>query len=109
MAFVGLSDFMGANPFRGSLEGVGPENPDFFGPRNGNERSECHLGPKKSRSCKQQLTGTLMVITALMYGRVKILNTDGLQTAVHVGHGRVTECINKSYKVCTVYNVQCKC
>jgi hypothetical protein len=31
------------------LEGVGPENRDFFGPCNGNERSECQLGPHKSR------------------------------------------------------------
>ncbi len=23
---------MGANPFRGALEGVGPKNRDFFGP-----------------------------------------------------------------------------
>ncbi len=23
---------MGANPFQGTLEGVGPENQDFFGP-----------------------------------------------------------------------------
>jgi hypothetical protein len=37
---------MRANPFRGPLEGVGPEIQDFFGPRNGNDRSECHLGPK---------------------------------------------------------------
>ncbi len=37
---------MQKNPLRGPLEGVGPENRDFFGPWNGNERSECHLGPK---------------------------------------------------------------
>jgi hypothetical protein len=44
---------MRANPFRGPLEGVGPENIDFFGPRNGNERSEYHLGLKMLRfSCK---------------------------------------------------------
>ncbi len=24
--------FMGANPYRGPLEGMGPENRDFFGP-----------------------------------------------------------------------------
>jgi hypothetical protein len=33
---------MRENPFRGPLEGVGPENQDFF-----NEHSECQLGPKK--------------------------------------------------------------
>jgi hypothetical protein len=33
-----------ATSLRGALEGVGPENRDFFGPK-----SECHLGPKKSR------------------------------------------------------------
>jgi hypothetical protein len=41
--------FMRENQFREPLAGVGPENRDFFGPSNGNERSECHLGPKKSR------------------------------------------------------------
>ncbi len=42
---------MGANPLLGPLEGVGPENRDFFGPWNGHahERRECHLGPKKPR------------------------------------------------------------
>ncbi len=40
---------MGENPFWGPLEGVGPENQNSFGPWNGNERGECHLGPKKSR------------------------------------------------------------
>jgi hypothetical protein len=30
---------MQANPFQGPLEGVGPENRDFFGPLNGYERS----------------------------------------------------------------------
>ncbi len=40
---------MGKNPFWGPLEGMGPENRDFFGPWNGNERGECHLVPKKSR------------------------------------------------------------
>jgi hypothetical protein len=39
---------MRANTFRGPLEGVDPENRDFFGPGNGSERSECHLGPTKS-------------------------------------------------------------
>jgi hypothetical protein len=33
----------------GALEGVGPENQDFFGPWKWHEQSECHLGPKKSR------------------------------------------------------------
>ena len=42
---------MWAHLFRGPLEGVGPENRDFFGPWNGHERSDCHLGPKKSRFC----------------------------------------------------------
>ncbi len=32
-----------ANPFRGPLEGLGTENRDFFGPCNGNERSECRF------------------------------------------------------------------
>ncbi len=39
-----------ATSLRGALEGMGSENRDFFGPWNGNERSECHLGPKKSTS-----------------------------------------------------------
>ncbi len=38
--------FMWANPLQGPLEVVGPENRDFLGPWNGNEWSECHLGPK---------------------------------------------------------------
>jgi hypothetical protein len=37
-----------ANPFRGPLEGVGPE--PFLGPENGNEHSECHLGISKEES-----------------------------------------------------------
>ncbi len=37
---------MRENPFREPLEGVGPENRDFFGLWNGNEQCECHLGPK---------------------------------------------------------------
>ncbi len=37
--------WMRGNPF----EGVGPESRDFFGPLNGSENSECHLGPKKLR------------------------------------------------------------
>ena len=40
---------MRANPFWGPVEREGPENQDFFGPWNGNKRSECHLGPKKSK------------------------------------------------------------
>jgi hypothetical protein len=40
---------MREKPFRGPLEGKGPENRDFFGPWNDNERSECHLYTKKSR------------------------------------------------------------
>ncbi len=39
---------MRANPWQGSLEEVTPENRDFFGPWNGNERSECHLAQKVS-------------------------------------------------------------
>jgi hypothetical protein len=38
---------MRANPLQEPLEGLGPENRDFFGL--GSERSESHLGPKKSR------------------------------------------------------------
>ncbi len=38
-----VMNFRGANPFRGSFEGVGPKNRNFFGPWNGNERNECHL------------------------------------------------------------------
>ncbi len=41
---------MRENPFRGPLEGVGPENRDCFGPWNGNEQSECHLGPEMAMS-----------------------------------------------------------
>ncbi len=37
---------MQANPFLGQLEAVGNEKQDFFGPWNGNEQSECYLGPK---------------------------------------------------------------
>ncbi len=37
------------NPFQGPLEWMSPENQDFFGPWNGNEQSEGHLGPKMSR------------------------------------------------------------
>ncbi len=44
-----LMIFMGENPLREPLEGVGPENREFFGPLFGNERSECDLDPKKSR------------------------------------------------------------
>jgi hypothetical protein len=32
--------WMGANPLLVQIEGVGPENRDFFGPLNGNERSK---------------------------------------------------------------------
>ena len=35
------------------LEGAGPENRDFFGAWNGNERSELPLGPKKSRDLQR--------------------------------------------------------
>ncbi len=34
------------NPLQWPLEGVGPEDLDFFGSQNGNEQSDCHLGPK---------------------------------------------------------------
>jgi len=30
---LGLNDFDGGNPFRGPLEGLGPKNLDFFGPK----------------------------------------------------------------------------
>ncbi len=43
-----ITFWMQENPFRGPLEGVGPESQDFFGPWKDNERSECHLCPKKS-------------------------------------------------------------
>ncbi len=43
---------MRANPLQGPLKGRVPENRDFFGPWNGNEESECHLGPKKPRYIK---------------------------------------------------------
>ncbi len=45
-----------ATSIQGALEEVGPENRDFFGPWKGNERSECHLGPKKLR-----FSGTFIV------------------------------------------------
>jgi hypothetical protein len=46
---VGRNILRRANPLQRTLEGVSPENRDFFGrPGNGNERSECHVGPKKS-------------------------------------------------------------
>ncbi len=38
-----------ATSLRVALEGVGPENWDFFDPLKWPEQSECHLGPKKSR------------------------------------------------------------
>jgi hypothetical protein len=38
----------GATSLQGALEGVGPENRDFFWALKWHERSECHLGPKKS-------------------------------------------------------------
>jgi hypothetical protein len=40
---------MRANPLQWPSERVDPENQHFIGPWNGNERSKCHLGPKKSR------------------------------------------------------------
>ncbi len=43
MAF-GLNDLIRANPLLGALDAVGPEIETFLG--SGNERSECHLGPK---------------------------------------------------------------
>ncbi len=42
-----LMILMGANLLLGLLEGLDPENRDFFGSRNGNKRSECNLGPKQ--------------------------------------------------------------
>jgi hypothetical protein len=41
--------WMLGNPYRGPFEGVGPESQESLGPLNGSERSECQLGPKKSR------------------------------------------------------------
>ncbi len=51
VVYMGRDDMisMPANPYRGPCEGVGSGNRDFFGPLNGYERSECHLGPKKLR------------------------------------------------------------
>ncbi len=40
---MGFMILMWENPLLGPLEGVGPENLDFFG----NEGRECHFGPKK--------------------------------------------------------------
>jgi hypothetical protein len=34
---IGLNDFDGANPLRGPLEGVGPNNRKFFGPTSSND------------------------------------------------------------------------
>jgi len=39
--------FLCANGLRGPFEGPVPKNRDFFSPRNGYERSECHFGAKK--------------------------------------------------------------
>ncbi len=45
---AGRNDFDAGNiHYKGHIEGVGPENRDFLGPLNGNERS-----PKKSRYIK---------------------------------------------------------
>jgi hypothetical protein len=44
---LGLNE-MGANPLLGLLEGVGPENLDFFGPKWHSHRSQPFQGPKKS-------------------------------------------------------------
>ncbi len=40
---------MWANPLQGPLEGLGPDNGNFFGALKWDKRSEWHLGPKKSR------------------------------------------------------------
>jgi hypothetical protein len=37
---------MGENPFRGQLEGVGPENQDFFGPEMGKREARAILTQK---------------------------------------------------------------
>jgi hypothetical protein len=52
----------GKMDYKGPLEGVGPENRDFFGPWNGNERRESHLCPKKSPS----LTGSAHQVFLLL-------------------------------------------
>ncbi len=48
---IAVLTLMRANRFRRPLAVVGPEDRDFFlhMPGNGNVRSECHLGPKKSK------------------------------------------------------------
>ncbi len=52
---------MSANPLQGPLERVGHENRDFFGPWNGNKRSECLLSPKKSQRHIKK-TGTFVIL-----------------------------------------------
>jgi hypothetical protein len=51
----------GATSLRGALEGVGPENRDFFGPGNGSSEASA-IWAQKSRD-----TGTLIVIILLYY------------------------------------------
>ncbi len=46
---------MRENPLLGPLEGVGPEDQDFFGPWNGHGQSECHLGPPLPMALKMDV------------------------------------------------------
>ncbi len=43
---------------------VGPENRDFFGPWNGNERSECNLGLQFGADSKRETSSTVSPITS---------------------------------------------
>jgi hypothetical protein len=61
----------GATSLRGALEGVGPENRDFFWALKWHKRSECHLGPKKSilggGKLKVCLQGEVLVRNVIHY------------------------------------------
>jgi hypothetical protein len=46
-----------------ALEGVDPEDLDFFGSQNGNEQSDCHLGQKKIEILKNKGPKILSKIT----------------------------------------------
>jgi hypothetical protein len=58
---------IGANPVQGPLEGVGPENQDFFGPematRVPHKKIDFSSGPKKSRLSR----------TSNRFARIKII------------------------------------